>query len=243
MTSFKQYLNERVIPHKIDYANKIVRNFISIIDSAIKDKDDGEKEFSSDEVHDIVNHYNEKYGDGDALYFSAFDRYNSLYFGIINGHARIEDGYIEIDLQEDDIVDLLYYYTEDKRDKQWLTFLKNLKEVILHEVVHFEQSFRRPEGVEYNQIPKLKKRYGDMLYFNKKDEIMAHAGGVVKQLRNHGYKTDKIKEMIRNPGKYQHILMLKSDSYEEFNKALAKDSPKLWKRFLKYVYQYLEEEK
>lgn len=241
MTSFKQYLSERVIPHKLNYANKIVRNLISIIDSVIKDKD--EKEFIPDEIYKITNNYNDKYGDSDALYFEVYDRYNSLYFGIINGHAMIEAGYIEIDLQEDDMIDLLYYYTEDKNDKQWLTFLKNLKEVILHEVVHFEQSFKRPEGVEYNQQEKLKKRYGDMLYFNKKDEIMAHAGGVVKQLKNNGYKLDKIKEMIRNPGKYQHILMLKSDSYESFNNALANDSPKLWKRFLKYVYQYLEEEK
>jgi hypothetical protein len=235
---FKDYLQEKAILHKNPYADKIVRNLISIIDDVIKD----EKEFSPDEVHKIVDYYNERFGDSDALYFSVFDRYSSVYFGIINGHARVEDGYIEIDLQEDDMIDLLYYYTEDKNDRQWLTFLKNLKEVILHEVVHFEQSFRRPEGVEHQQFDKLKKRYGDMMYFNKKDEIMAHAGGVVKQLKNNGYNTAKIIEMIKNPGRYQNILMVKSDSYESFYNALAKDSPKLWQRFLKYVYQYLEGE-
>lgn len=237
---FKEYLEERAILHDNSFANKVIKNFNSIIDNVIEDKD--EKEFvKNDVVHKIVNYYNKKYGDSNGVYFSAFKKNYSIYFGIINGHAIIDDGYIVIDLQVDDMTEILNYYIEDKKDIQWTSFLKNLREVILHEIVHLEQSSKRPKGIENDQFNKLKKRYGDMMYYNKKDEIMAHAGGVVRQLENNGYKKEKIKEMIKNPGRYENILRVKSDSYETFYDALAKNNPKIWKRFLKYIWQYIEE--
>lgn len=146
------------------------------------------------------------------------------------------------------------YNTEDAFDdwttseymfEQWLDSFINL---IKHELVHVEQ-FRRIKAAK-GDIEKVKdilfdtreraeKRYhGNMeIYLATHIEIMAHAKQAADQLKH--YDKEDLLRMLKNEEDLEELGM-ESSAFDSYYSYMRDDYPKVWRKFLKNILQYIE---
>jgi hypothetical protein len=230
---FKKYIIERVIPHNMSWIREYIKKIENKVSGKIKYMEydnNGIVFLSTYDVEDAIN----------AMNFDSMVHYTLIhdkprYSCIVNAMVDSALDYITIFIDEQSFTRILHSYIEDKNSDEWKDFLDTLSEVISHELVHMEQYNRRRTQPVTN---KLSRKYKSLSYYHMRDELMAHAGSAVREWLMYGFTKEKIKMMLQNTKKYEHDL-LKSTSYSDFRDAL-KDSPLTWKRFLKYIYQYLE---
>lgn len=104
-----------------------------------------------------------------------------------------------------------------------------IKIIVAHELVHVSQSEKMRPGTIY--IPPSTVYDGSIYYADKK-EIMAWSKTIVDEIMLK-YKPDTFEQAIKN--------MWRSNYYSNIKSSL-KNKPKIWARYLKYIYLYFKKE-
>ena len=144
----------------------------------------------------------------------------------------------------------MYEWFEGKQKTNFIiNFLNPVLESVAHELVHVEQVRRllkTKDPLEAHKITKRmylkvskKKKFKDEYdsYLAASMEVMAHAQSANLELK--GYPAQLMLDWLRETDGMRQIAD-DSSFFENYYKRIKDNFPKVWKRFLKYLVQYLE---
>jgi len=233
---FRDYLIcEGIIDTNISFVDKL---------NSIKNKIVG-KNLGTIEIIDLINnklsHFNIKLSQKG---FGGSDNpeYSKVY---IRNAVSYDSGLIEISI-EDNFYEIFEY------DDIWNDFLKTLKRIISHELIHREQINKvknKAKNKSGEVLSKLADNEEDTVqgtgnirkYLSNKWEAMAFAKEAVQEFKDIGYSNKDILNRIKNPfnnniypsNSESHVFYRYTDYFESGEVPLQ--------RFLKYMQQYLVE--
>jgi hypothetical protein len=254
----KKYLEEGIIAapkksvdyivFKLDTAIKSLRKQIQ----APRMLKNGELKLSY--ANDIIDALNDALHSENITFHISFVKASNPYsLDICNAQAGFyEDTPTKLDMREYGIEVILHenFFINTlpnlmKGDtSSYQQFLKDFRRAIEHEMIHREQASRLASNSnmtydEYiNKSERLKKKYDKDAYFLERDEIMAHARDVVLEIRSSfpDMTKENIMKLIDNN---DTNIMFNSKSYKMFYTKLHDNHPKEWKKFVKYIKDYL----
>lgn len=176
------------------------------------------------ELNDICFDYDIQfeYKDGHA----DFSEYSEVG---INGARYYTNGRLIV------FYDEMFYETFED-DHLFDRFLKMLKIVLIHEYTHQMQISNmkvEPKGTMGIN--------GDYEYYSNVQEIMAHAHEAIQQLIDDGYSQNDIKDLLRSPENNDGPSYQESNAFFVYYQWFYDTDKKVWDKFLKYCYQYLEQ--
>lgn len=240
---FQLYLDEEVIKISKNYIKSIVNKFDELVRNFIK-KRTGKRLYYNDLDNWITTwRYANHFSGPPFFHFYVPENYEGNTYSnfILQGTGTVAGATIALSPK---LLHLIKNICEEPKkysleDKDYQDFIKkDLPNVLIHEMIHYEQ-FNRGEG-KINIGRKMLKKYGESdYYYHTYLEQMAHADTMIKQLKDEGYDNETIGKMLRQPKLYSEALM-KSKSYRSFRNAVTDN--KKWQNFMKYVYQYWQED-
>lgn len=180
-------------------------------------------------IEDILNDIGSDYGISFKYESGYPDDIDFQEVGI-NGARAYTSGKVVIFYTED------FYKTFDYDDEGLFNrFLSMLKLMIVHELTHVQQvSKMRVE-------PNGTLRISDKEYYSNKQEIMAHANEAIQHFIEEGYNKDQILKLLKNPGDMtNNPRPQESHAFFTYYDWFYKHDDVIWKRFVKYCYQYLD---
>jgi len=155
--------------------------------------------------------------------------YNNGYFSGINEMESGEKSLLIRILCSLSIGDLF------KSDNLKRDFLKDFKQLILHELVHRGQYISFNRNKIQNELIQFSKNKIDLAYYSLKPEIMAYACLIVEELRFQDLEDSEILKFINNRDKFKRY---ESKTYDLYKEIYGKSN--VFTRLLKYIYEYIK---
>jgi len=146
-------------------------------------------------------------------------------------HAYIEsDGEITICVS-DDLYDKFYDETS------WEDFIRVVKNILIHEFTHYNQLNKSDNNFKSVDIS------SNIKYLSNIHEIEAHANQAIEQFLQINYSKNDIKRLLKNPTIDNTPSPQESGAFWKYWDTFYGEygDPVIWKKFLKYCYQYLDE--
>ena len=227
MKNFKDFLNEAILIPK----EKEIKEYIKIFQTVrqqVQNKD--LKKFRSERtVCDYINNVLQSSRKTSKLILSAEDISYSETDVITMPflHADYMDNEITLYVAKE------FHKIFNDPSKNFHKVLDDLYTNLEHELIHFLQA----KAVKKSGNDPDDATYGDGDYLEKKDEVMAFARNASTELKKLLGKKQAI-QMLKNPKLFIDNLPPDSRFLEYYNN--FKNDSKTFKRFMKYVSQYLE---
>lgn len=216
-------INER------DYANiKSIANHVTDKLGSLKNEVIG-KNLSTIELLEIINtklsSYDIKFDISDED-VAAIDDYNEV--GISHGYAE-SNGIVTVCVLDD-------FYKKFDDDEYWNMFLKVVKTIFIHEITHIDQIDK--SGGKFKMVD----TESNSSYLSNIHEIEAHANQSIEQYLSIDYTKSDISNLLKNPDTNNTPSPQESSAFWKYYDMFSGKygDPVIWKKFLKYCYQYLE---
>jgi hypothetical protein len=225
---WKDLKEENFLLERVYKSNKWVYDILE----SIKDDLIG-KNYGNLEIENILNKAFKKYRINFERGFNEATRDNWGEVGIIEGYIY-EDGDIYIVYNDD-------FYLTFEDDYLWDTFKKVCASIISHELTHRDQFIKILKNQNY---VKPVSRITNSSYLSDDKEIQAFSREALEEYIQLGYNKNQILQLIKTPTGSNKSQANKEESdsfwyyYDYFSDPQYGD-PKVWKKFLKYMYQYL----
>lgn len=179
---------------------------------------------------DFVGAFNTVCESYSIQFIVGFDTMDSNYdyasVGIIQSYID-ENGLITVELF-DDFWDIVY------NDTTYGEFLKVLKNILSHELVHITQLIKSSGKMKYVDIS------DSILYLSNIHEIEAHAAQAMDYYVEMGYNKRQIKQLLRNPNNGNIPSPQESNAFWKYYDLFYGSDDTVWKKFVKYCYYYID---
>lgn len=212
---FKQLFEKAIfVDKKLNEIKNIFRSF--------------ERKVKNNNIHQILKLINDK--------LEKFDIEIYVHYSSIPFPAKVFiNGYLNVTTQEIKIILPKNYYELVSNDH--IKLFKLIINTIEHELIHREQLDRQnifPTGEDENITQKK--------YLSSQYEIMAHARSAISNLKINYSKNEILKAMRNFKGyRYRHSPLYDSEEVIKYFEHFYDDKgQKIWKKFIKYLYQYLQ---
>lgn len=138
------------------------------------------------------------------------------------------NGDVTIEVADDwyDIITDRYHYVQ---------VLKTIKAIIVHELTHVDQIYKS------NNKLKLAKLNTNDEYLSNIHEIQSHANEAMQQYIELGYNKIQIIKLLKNPDVDNTPSPTESTAFYKYFDYYYTEDDKIWKRFIKYCIQFLNE--
>jgi GNAT superfamily N-acetyltransferase len=191
------------------------------------------KDYGNLEIENILNKAFSKYRINFERGFNETTRDNWGEVGIIEGYIY-ENGNIYI------VYDDNFYLTFED-DYLWDNFKKVCTSILSHELTHRDQFIKILKNQNY---VKPVSRITNSSYLSDDKEIQAFAREALEEYIQLGYNKNQILQLIKTPTGSNKDQASKEESdsfwyYYDYFSDSQYGNPKVWKKFLKYMYQYL----
>jgi len=191
------------------------------------------KDYGNLEIENLLNKAFNKYRINFERGFNETTRDNWGEVGIIEGYIY-ENGNIYIVYGDN-------FYLTFEDDYLWDNFKKVCTSIISHELTHRDQFIKILKNQNY---VKPVSRITNSSYLSDDKEIQAFAREALEEYIQLGYNKNQILQLIKTPTGNNKDQASKEESdsfwyYYDYFSDPQYGNPKVWKKFLKYMYQYL----
>jgi hypothetical protein len=191
------------------------------------------KDYGNLEIENILNKTFNKYRINFERGFNEITKDDWEEVGIIEGYIY-ENGEIYIVYDNNFYLTFEDYYL-------WDTFKKVCASIISHELTHRDQFIKILKNQNYVKPVSI---ITNSSYLSDDKEIQAFARQALEEYIQLGYNKNQILQLIKTPtgSNISQASKEESDSfwyYYDYFSDPQYGNPKVWKKFLKYMYQYL----
>jgi hypothetical protein len=181
------------------------------------------KNFSNFNIYFLPSKNKEKSG-----FYQGFTKNTNSYNPTLNKNLKKASKLVYVDTKN--------FYNSQINKKKWGKTKEIYKSFLGHELIHRKQNSKIKNKEKLNKVqPNPDIDYKG--YLKDPHEIMTYAYEFIRKLKNKGYDNDKIKNILRFGGedneKKNDVLL------HNYKKLFKKEDPKIWKQFITYGYQYL----
>lgn len=223
---YKQILSERNYSNITNIANHVYSQ-LHQLQNKIIDFDLGSLEIS-DLLNDKFNKLNITFEISNDFGEHGFtDNYADVG---IHYAAIDETGQVYIYLL-DDIYNILDKYN-------YKQFCSVVKTIVIHELTHADQ-IEKSDG----KFKSIDSTDSNVKYLSNIHEIQAHANQAMQEYLEMGYDKNEILKLLKNP-EHSSCSPQESDAFWKYYDTFFGEygDKVIWKKFLKYCYQYLEQD-